>query len=202
MRSTRRVPAELPYPQGPVICRRAATYRRIRVSTQRTTGRRKQAAAAAAVVAALLSTAACGGGGSDDERRLEERRGRLQRSQQQGRAGLPRQEGRRAEVRRRPGRRLVGHHARLLRLRLELHARYYSRTLVTGKTEPGAKRRRGSPRTSPPARPRSPTTARPTRTRCVTGSRGRMASRSPPRTSSTASSASGRRTSCPAVRST
>ncbi|MBV1936786.1 ABC transporter substrate-binding protein [Streptomyces sp. BV286] len=35
--------------------------------TQRTTGRRKQAAAAAAVVAALLSTAACGGGGNDDD---------------------------------------------------------------------------------------------------------------------------------------
>jgi peptide/nickel transport system substrate-binding protein len=37
------------------------------VSTQRTTGRRKQAVAAAAVVAALLSTAACGGGNDDDE---------------------------------------------------------------------------------------------------------------------------------------
>ncbi|MFE2703052.1 ABC transporter substrate-binding protein [Streptomyces mirabilis] len=34
------------------------------MTTQRTTGRRKQAAAAAAVVAALLSTAACGGGGN------------------------------------------------------------------------------------------------------------------------------------------
>jgi peptide/nickel transport system substrate-binding protein len=37
------------------------------VTTQRTRGRRKQAAAAAAVVAALLSTAACGGGGSKDD---------------------------------------------------------------------------------------------------------------------------------------
>ncbi len=36
------------------------------MTTQRTTGRRKQAAAAAAVVAALLSTAACGGGGSKE----------------------------------------------------------------------------------------------------------------------------------------
>lgn len=36
------------------------------MTTQRTKGRRTQAAAAAAVVAALLSTAACGGGGSDD----------------------------------------------------------------------------------------------------------------------------------------
>ncbi|TLS44187.1 ABC transporter substrate-binding protein [Streptomyces montanus] len=35
------------------------------MTTQRTTGRRKQAAAAAAVVAALLSTAACGGGNDD-----------------------------------------------------------------------------------------------------------------------------------------
>ncbi|MFF2654098.1 ABC transporter substrate-binding protein [Streptomyces sp. NPDC058045] len=37
------------------------------MTTQRTSGRRKQAVAAAAVVAALLSTAACGGGGSDDK---------------------------------------------------------------------------------------------------------------------------------------
>jgi peptide/nickel transport system substrate-binding protein len=35
------------------------------VTTQRTSGRRKQALAAAAVVAALLTTAACGGGGDD-----------------------------------------------------------------------------------------------------------------------------------------
>ncbi|MFE0453186.1 ABC transporter substrate-binding protein [Streptomyces sp. NPDC058914] len=36
------------------------------MTTQRTSGRRKQAMAAAAVVAALLTTAACGGGGGDD----------------------------------------------------------------------------------------------------------------------------------------
>ncbi|MEU9353757.1 ABC transporter substrate-binding protein [Streptomyces griseoloalbus] len=36
------------------------------MTTQRTSGRRKQAMAAAAVVAALLTTAACGGGGADD----------------------------------------------------------------------------------------------------------------------------------------
>ncbi|MEU0739360.1 ABC transporter substrate-binding protein [Streptomyces sp. NPDC006134] len=36
------------------------------MTTQRTSGRRKQAMAAAAVVAALLTTAACGGGGKDD----------------------------------------------------------------------------------------------------------------------------------------
>lgn len=36
------------------------------MTTQRTSGRRKQAAAAVAAVAALLTTAACGGGGSDD----------------------------------------------------------------------------------------------------------------------------------------
>ncbi|MDP9684215.1 ABC transporter substrate-binding protein [Streptomyces griseoviridis] len=36
------------------------------MTTQRTSGRRKRAAAAAAVVAALLTTAACGGGDSDD----------------------------------------------------------------------------------------------------------------------------------------
>ncbi len=36
------------------------------MTTQRTSGRRKQALAAAAVVAALLTTAACGGGGGDD----------------------------------------------------------------------------------------------------------------------------------------
>jgi peptide/nickel transport system substrate-binding protein len=37
------------------------------VTTQRTTGRRKQAVAAAAVVAALLSTAACGGGDDNND---------------------------------------------------------------------------------------------------------------------------------------
>ena len=119
MRSTRRVPAELPYPQGPSSVDGPLHTRRIRVTTQRTTGRRKQAVAAAAVVAALLSTAACGGGGT--RRRRRRRRGRLRRREQQGRAGIRGQEGRRAEVRRRPGRRLVGHHARLLRLRVELH---------------------------------------------------------------------------------
>ncbi|WP_371669032.1 ABC transporter substrate-binding protein [Streptomyces sp. NBC_00289] len=36
------------------------------MTTQRTSGRRKQAVAAVAAVAALLTTAACGGGGSDD----------------------------------------------------------------------------------------------------------------------------------------
>ncbi|MFE0865591.1 ABC transporter substrate-binding protein [Streptomyces rochei] len=36
------------------------------MTTQRTSGRRKQALAAAAVVAALLTTAACGGGGDDE----------------------------------------------------------------------------------------------------------------------------------------
>ncbi|GGV74047.1 ABC transporter substrate-binding protein [Streptomyces griseoloalbus] len=36
------------------------------MTTQRTSGRRKQAMAAAAVVAALLTTAACGGGGTDN----------------------------------------------------------------------------------------------------------------------------------------
>ncbi|MGW1160651.1 ABC transporter substrate-binding protein [Streptomyces sp. NPDC002519] len=36
------------------------------MTTQRTSGRRKQAMAAAAVVAALLTTAACGGGGGDN----------------------------------------------------------------------------------------------------------------------------------------
>ncbi|MDN0199569.1 ABC transporter substrate-binding protein [Streptomyces sp. S.PNR 29] len=37
------------------------------MTTQRTSGRRKQAMAAAGVVAALLATAACGGGGDDNE---------------------------------------------------------------------------------------------------------------------------------------
>ncbi|MGQ4331889.1 ABC transporter substrate-binding protein [Streptomyces hayashii] len=37
------------------------------MTTQRTSGRRKQALAAAAAVAALLTTAACGGGGDDDK---------------------------------------------------------------------------------------------------------------------------------------
>ncbi len=61
-------------------------------------------------------------------------------------------------------------------------SRYYSRQLVTNKTEP-ARRVPRSRRTSPTGSPRSRTTARPTRTPCVTASPGRTASRSPPRTS-------------------
>jgi peptide/nickel transport system substrate-binding protein len=109
------------------------------VSTQRTTGRRKQAAAAAAVVAALLSTAACGGGGSDDDGG----------GSKNGAAGFNAANNKVAQ-------------ASLVKKGGELKfagaqdadswdttrgyygfawnfMRYYSRTLVTGKAEPGAK---------------------------------------------------------------
>lgn len=108
------------------------------MSTQRTTGRRKQAAAAAAVVAALLSTAACGGGGSDDDG-----------GSKNGAAGFNAANNKVAQ-------------ASLVKKGGELKfagaqdadswdttrgyygfawnfMRYYSRTLVTGKAEPGAK---------------------------------------------------------------
>lgn len=108
------------------------------MSTQRTTGRRKQAAAAAAVVAALLSTAACGGGGNDDDG-----------GSKNGAAGFNAANNKVAQ-------------ASLAKKGGELKfagaqdadswdttrgyygfawnfMRYYSRTLVTGKTEPGAK---------------------------------------------------------------
>jgi peptide/nickel transport system substrate-binding protein len=108
------------------------------VSTQRTTGRRKQAAAAAAVVAALLSTAACGGGGNDDDG-----------GSKNGAAGFNAANNKVAQ-------------ASLAKKGGELKfagaqdadswdttrgyygfawnfMRYYSRTLVTGKAEPGAK---------------------------------------------------------------
>ncbi|MEU9957387.1 ABC transporter substrate-binding protein [Streptomyces sp. NPDC050982] len=108
------------------------------MSTQRTTGRRKQAAAAAAVVAALLSTAACGGGGSDDDG-----------GSKNGAAGFNAANNKVAQ-------------ASLAKKGGELKfagaqdadswdttrgyygfawnfMRYYSRTLVTGKAEPGAK---------------------------------------------------------------
>ncbi|MGW0654703.1 ABC transporter substrate-binding protein, partial [Streptomyces umbrinus] len=109
------------------------------MSTQRTTGRRKQAAAAAAVVAALLSTAACGGGGSDDDGG----------GSKNGAAGFNAANNKVAQ-------------ASLAKKGGELKfagaqdadswdttrgyygfawnfMRYYSRTLVTGKAEPGAK---------------------------------------------------------------
>ncbi|MEV4036736.1 ABC transporter substrate-binding protein [Streptomyces umbrinus] len=108
------------------------------MSTQRTTGRRKQAAAAAAVVAALLSTAACGGGSDDDGG-----------GSKNGAAGFNAANNKVAQ-------------ASLVKKGGELKfagaqdadswdttrgyygfawnfMRYYSRTLVTGKAEPGAK---------------------------------------------------------------
>ncbi|MGW2290360.1 ABC transporter substrate-binding protein [Streptomyces phaeochromogenes] len=108
------------------------------MSTQRTTGRRKQAAAAAAVVAALLSTAACGGGSDDDGG-----------GSKNGAAGFNAANNKVAQ-------------ASLAKKGGELKfagaqdadswdttrgyygfawnfMRYYSRTLVTGKAEPGAK---------------------------------------------------------------
>ncbi|MFD7707778.1 ABC transporter substrate-binding protein [Streptomyces sp. NPDC059785] len=108
------------------------------MTTQSTTGRRKQAAAAAAVVAALLATAACGGGDSDSDG-----------GSKTGAAGFDAANNKVAQ-------------ASLVKKGGELKfagaqdadswdttrgyygfmwdfSRYYSRQLVTTKTEPGAK---------------------------------------------------------------
>ncbi|MEU9878725.1 ABC transporter substrate-binding protein [Streptomyces phaeochromogenes] len=107
------------------------------MSTQRTTGRRKQAAAAAAVVAALLSTAACGGGGSDDDG-----------GSKNGAAGFNAANNKvaQASLAKKGGELKFaaaqdadswdttrGYYGFMWNF-----SRYYSRTLVTGKAEPGA----------------------------------------------------------------
>ncbi len=124
-------------PMAPASSSTGRESRRMRVSTHRHHKTAQAAAAAAVVVAALLTTAACGGGGDDDDSGSK-RRGRLQRGHQQGRPGLPRQEGRHAEVR---GAQDVdswdttrGYYGFAWDF-----MRYYSRTLVTDKAEPGAK---------------------------------------------------------------
>ncbi|MEU1041009.1 ABC transporter substrate-binding protein [Streptomyces sp. NPDC005551] len=106
------------------------------MTTQRTSGRRKQAVAAAAVVAALLSTAACGGG---DDSKGDGKSG--------GAAGFNAGNNKVANASSKKGGELKfasaqdadswdttrGYYGMAWNF-----MRYYSRTLVTGKAEPGA----------------------------------------------------------------
>ncbi|MGA5454362.1 ABC transporter substrate-binding protein [Streptomyces umbrinus] len=109
------------------------------MSTQRTTGRRKQAAAAAAVVAALLSTAACGGGGSDDDdggskngaAGFNAANNKVAQASQAKKGGELKFAGAQDADSWDTTRGYYGFAWNFMR--------YYSRTLVTGKAEPGAK---------------------------------------------------------------
>ncbi|MFC4472766.1 ABC transporter substrate-binding protein [Streptomyces xiangluensis] len=106
------------------------------MTTQRTTGRRKQAVAAAGVVAALLATAACGGGGTDE-------------GGEGGAAGFNAANNKVAqasEVKKGGELKFAGVQdadswdtTRGYYGFMWNFSRYYSRQLVTGKTEPGAK---------------------------------------------------------------
>ncbi|MGW1502266.1 ABC transporter substrate-binding protein [Streptomyces mirabilis] len=106
------------------------------MTTQRTSGRRKQAFAAAAAVAALLTTAACGGGGSDDNN-----------GSKTGAAGFDAANNKVAQaslVKKGGTLRFGGAQdadswdtTRGYYGFMWDFARYYSRQLVTGKTEPG-----------------------------------------------------------------
>ncbi|MFD3312159.1 ABC transporter substrate-binding protein [Streptomyces sp. NPDC058656] len=107
------------------------------MSTQRTTGRRKQAAAAAAVVAALLSTAACGGGSDDDGGSKNGAAGFNAANNKVAQASLAKKGGELKFAGAQDAdswdttRGYYGFAWNFMR--------YYSRTLVTGKAEPGAK---------------------------------------------------------------
>ncbi len=139
------------------------------MTTQRTSGRRKQAFAAAPAVAALLTTAACGGGGSDNNGSKTGAAGFDAANNKVAQASLAKKGG----TLRFGGAQDAdswdttrGYYGFMWNF-----ARYYSRQLVTGKTEP-ARPAPSSPRTSPPVSPRSRTTARRTPTPCATASRG------------------------------
>ncbi len=112
------------------------------MTTQRTTRRRKQAVAAAGVVAALLATAACGGGGTDE-------------GGEGGAAGFNAANNKVAQASEaKKGGELKfaaaqdadswdttrGYYGFMWNF-----SRYYARTLVTGKTEPGAKGAEATP---------------------------------------------------------
>ncbi|WP_151483467.1 ABC transporter substrate-binding protein [Streptomyces albicerus] len=107
------------------------------MTTQRTTGRRKQAAAAAAVVAALLSTAACGGGNDDDGGSKSGAAGFNAANNKVAQASLAKKGGELKFAGAQDAdswdttRGYYGFAWNFMR--------YYSRTLVTGKAEPGAK---------------------------------------------------------------
>ena len=104
--------------------------------TQRTTGRRKQAVAAAAVVAALLSTAACGGGNDDDGGSKNGAAGFNAANNKVAQASLAKKGG---ELKFAAAQdadswdTTRGYYGFVWNF-----SRYYSRTLVTGKAEPGA----------------------------------------------------------------
>ncbi|MFG2576060.1 ABC transporter substrate-binding protein [Streptomyces sp. NPDC048481] len=106
------------------------------MTTQRTSGRRKQALAATAAVAALLTTAACGGGGDDDK------------GSKTGAAGFDAANNKvaQASAAKKGGTLKFGaaqdadswDTTRGYYGMMWNFARYYSRQLVTNKTEPGA----------------------------------------------------------------
>ncbi len=105
------------------------------MTTQRTSGRRKQALAAVAAAAALLTTAACGGGGSDDGGSKTGAPGYDAANNKVAQASLAKKGGTLKfggaqdadswDTTR-------GYYGFMWNF-----ARYYSRQLVTGKTEPG-----------------------------------------------------------------
>ncbi|MFD7875508.1 ABC transporter substrate-binding protein [Streptomyces sp. NPDC059766] len=107
------------------------------MTTQRTSGRRKQALAAAAAVAALLTTAACGGGGGTDDNG----------GSKNGAAGFDAANNKvaQASLAKKGGTLKFGgaqdadswDTTRGYYGFMWNFARYYSRQLVTGKTEPG-----------------------------------------------------------------
>ncbi|WP_128380123.1 ABC transporter substrate-binding protein [Streptomyces cavernae] len=106
------------------------------MTTQRTSGRRKQAMAAAAVVAALLTTAACGGGGNDNEGSKDGAAGFNAANNKVAQASLAKKGG----TLKFAGAQDAdswdttrGYYGFMWNF-----ARYYSRQLVTNKTEPGA----------------------------------------------------------------
>ncbi|AQS67432.1 ABC transporter substrate-binding protein [Streptomyces pactum] len=108
------------------------------MTTQRTSGRRKQALAAAAVVAALLTTAACGGGGDDSNggskkngaADFDKANNKVLRASEAKKGGTLKfastQDADSWDTTR-------GYYGFMWNF-----SRYYSRQLVTNKTEPGA----------------------------------------------------------------
>ncbi|MFG2028319.1 ABC transporter substrate-binding protein [Streptomyces sp. NPDC048825] len=106
------------------------------MTTQRTTGRRKQAVAAAGVVAALLATAACGGGGTDEGGEggaagFNAANNKVAQASEVKKGGELKFAGVQDADSWDTTRGYYGFAWNFMR--------YYSRTLVTGKTEPGAK---------------------------------------------------------------
>ncbi|MFE9648718.1 ABC transporter substrate-binding protein [Streptomyces sp. NPDC006365] len=106
------------------------------MTTQRTTGRRKQAVAAAGVVAALLATAACGGGGTDDGGEggaagFNAANNKVAQASEAKKGGELKFAGVQDADSWDTTRGYYGFAWNFMR--------YYSRTLVTGKAEPGAK---------------------------------------------------------------